>query len=47
VNVQSTIVSGGYGSASISVSFTNLAPIQAGPQIASLRIACLPPASGN
>jgi hypothetical protein len=47
VNVQSTIVSGGYGSASISVSFTNLAPIQAGPQIASLRIACLTPGSGN
>jgi hypothetical protein len=47
VNVVSTIVSGGYSSSSISVSFTNLAPIQAGPQIASLRIACLTPGSGN
>ena len=47
VNVQSTIVSGGYASSSISVSFTNLAPIQAGPQIASFRIACLTPTSGN
>ena len=47
VNVQSTIVSGGYASSSISVSFTNLAPIQAGPQIASFRIACLTPSAGN
>ena len=47
VNVQSTIVSGGYASSSISISFTNLAPIQAGAQIASFRIACLSPTSGN
>ena len=47
VNVQSTIVSGDYGSSSISVSFTNLAPIQAGAQIASFRIACLTPTAGN
>ncbi|MBV9580547.1 MAG: hypothetical protein JO057_18345 [Chloroflexi bacterium] len=47
VNVQSTIVSGGYASSSISVSFTNVAPIQAGPQIASFRIACLTPSAGN
>jgi hypothetical protein len=47
VHVLSTIVSGGYNSSSISVSFTNLAPIQAGPQIASFRIACLTPSAGN
>jgi hypothetical protein len=47
VNVDSTIVSGGYNSSSISISFTNLAPIQAGPQIASFRIACLTPTAGN